>query len=142
VLRPDCLRRVGSIEHAPSGRNPRGVGLASRLRFDADVPLHSLPINQVKHNERAVISAYAVSRRYKAELPYLKPKAEGKMKRSTVRPWTSGEEKQLNDLLEAGKTVTEIATELERSRNAVYARVQRLHRNRPMRHVSQHRSPR
>jgi IS30 family transposase len=42
------------------------------------------------------------------------------------RPWTALEQKKLDDLLKAGKTGPEIATALQRTRQAVYARLQRL----------------
>jgi hypothetical protein len=42
------------------------------------------------------------------------------------RPWTVIEQKKLDDLLKAGKTDPQIATALQRTRQAVYARLQRL----------------
>jgi hypothetical protein len=48
--------------------------------------------------------------------------------RRTPRPWTADEQKKLDDLLEAGKTVVEIALVLQRTRLAVYARLQRHYR--------------
>jgi IS30 family transposase len=42
------------------------------------------------------------------------------------RPWTVDEQKKLDELLKAGKTGPEIATALRRTRQAVYARLQRL----------------
>jgi hypothetical protein len=53
-----------------------------------------------------------------------------------VRHWASGEENKLRDMLHAGKTADEIAIELDRSRLAVYSRVQRLYRMRPIRDVT------
>jgi DNA-binding CsgD family transcriptional regulator len=47
------------------------------------------------------------------------------------RQWTSGEENKLRDLLAGGKTADEIAVALGRTRNAVYARLQRIYRMRP-----------
>jgi IS30 family transposase len=46
------------------------------------------------------------------------------------RPWTADEQKKLDDMLDAGKTVIEIATVLQRTRQAIYARLQRLYRKR------------
>jgi len=46
------------------------------------------------------------------------------------RPWTVDEQKKLDDLLEAGKTVVEIALVLQRTRQAIYARLQRRYRKR------------
>jgi hypothetical protein len=46
------------------------------------------------------------------------------------RPWTAQEQKQLDELLEAGKTVVEIAAVLQRTRLAIYARLQRRYRKR------------
>jgi IS30 family transposase len=46
------------------------------------------------------------------------------------RPWTVDEQKKLDDLLEAGKTVVEIAPALQRTRQAIYARLQRRYRKR------------
>jgi hypothetical protein len=46
----------------------------------------------------------------------------------TRQPWTFAEQKKLDDLLEAGKTVVEIALVLQRTRLAVYARLQRHYR--------------
>jgi hypothetical protein len=50
--------------------------------------------------------------------------------RSTPRRWTAGEQKRLDDLLEAGKTVVEIAPVLQRTRQAVYAQLQGRYRKR------------
>jgi IS30 family transposase len=57
---------------------------------------------------------------------------EGKMSFSKPvrRPWTTAERKKLDDLLEAGKTVVEIAPVLQRTRQAVYAQLQRRYRKR------------
>jgi IS30 family transposase len=52
--------------------------------------------------------------------------------RPTPRRWTTDEKKKLNDLLEAGKTVVEIAPVLQRTRQAIYAQVQRRDRKRRM----------
>jgi IS30 family transposase len=46
--------------------------------------------------------------------------------RPPPRPWTADEEKKLNDFLRAGKDAGEIATALQRTRQAIYARLQRL----------------
>jgi hypothetical protein len=46
------------------------------------------------------------------------------------RRWTRAEEKQLQDMLDAGMTAGEAATKLERTRQSVYARLQRLYRKR------------
>jgi IS30 family transposase len=46
------------------------------------------------------------------------------------RPWTADEKKKLDELLEAGKTVVEIALVLQRTRQAIYARLQRRCRKR------------
>jgi hypothetical protein len=56
--------------------------------------------------------------------------------RPPARPWTSGEENLLRDMLEAGKTAPEIAGKVDRTRQAVYARVQRLYRQRPLRYIT------
>jgi DNA-binding NarL/FixJ family response regulator len=50
--------------------------------------------------------------------------------RPATRRWTSDEECKLDELLNAGKEATEIAVALNRSRQAVYARLQRLYRKR------------
>jgi transposase-like protein len=50
--------------------------------------------------------------------------------RPTQRRWTADEKKKLDDLLEAGNTVVEIAPVLQRSRQAVYAQLQRRYRKR------------
>jgi hypothetical protein len=50
--------------------------------------------------------------------------------REAPRPWTLDEEKKLDDLLEAGKDAAEIAVELQRTRQAIYGRLQRLYRKR------------
>jgi hypothetical protein len=57
---------------------------------------------------------------------------EGGMRPSTPtrQPWTVHEQKKLDDLLEAAKTVVEIAPVLQRTRQAVYARPQRRYRKR------------
>jgi DNA invertase Pin-like site-specific DNA recombinase len=44
------------------------------------------------------------------------------------RRWTPAEEKQLQDMLDAGMTAAEVATKLERTRQAIYARLQHLYR--------------
>jgi IS30 family transposase len=48
------------------------------------------------------------------------------MTKPARRPWTVDEQKKLEDLHQAGKTAGEIATALERTRQAIYARLQRL----------------
>jgi predicted transcriptional regulator len=53
-----------------------------------------------------------------------------------ARPWTSGEENKLRDMLDAGKAADEIAVELDRTRLAVYSRLQRLYRMRPIRDIT------
>src|ERR1700679_4107644 len=56
-------------------------------------------------------------------------RAQGKSQmrpRPPPRPWTADEEKKLNDFLRAGKDAGEIATALQRTRQAIYARLQRL----------------
>jgi hypothetical protein len=50
--------------------------------------------------------------------------------RPTQRRWTIDEQKKLDDLLEAGKTVVEIAPVLQRTRQAIYAQLQRRYRKR------------
>jgi IS30 family transposase len=59
-------------------------------------------------------------------------KGESQMSPSTPtrQPWTVDEQKKLDDLLDAGKTVVEIAPVLQRTRQAVYARLQRRYRKR------------
>ena len=52
------------------------------------------------------------------------------MERQAPRRWTVEEEQKLDDLLEAGKEAAEIAAVLERSRQAIYARLQRRYRKR------------
>jgi IS30 family transposase len=46
------------------------------------------------------------------------------------RRWTRAEEKQLQDMLDAGMTAAEVATKLGRTRQAIYARLQLLYRKR------------
>jgi predicted transcriptional regulator len=53
-----------------------------------------------------------------------------------ARPWSSGEENKLRDMLDAGKQADEIAVELDRTRLAIYSRLQRLHRMRPIRDIT------
>jgi IS30 family transposase len=57
---------------------------------------------------------------------------EGRMRplTPTRQPWTFAEQKKLDDLLEAGKTIVEIAPLLQRTRQAIYARLQRRYRKR------------
>jgi hypothetical protein len=50
--------------------------------------------------------------------------------RSAPRRWTLDEERKLDELLDAGKGASDIAVALNRTRQAVYARFQRLHRRR------------
>jgi transposase-like protein len=50
--------------------------------------------------------------------------------RPTLRRWTADEKKKLDELLEAGKTVVEIAPVLQRTRQAIYGRLRRRHRKR------------
>jgi DNA-binding NarL/FixJ family response regulator len=47
------------------------------------------------------------------------------------RPWTVNEQKELDDLLKAGKTAAEIATVLQRTPSSIYSRLQSLYRKRP-----------
>jgi hypothetical protein len=46
------------------------------------------------------------------------------------RRWTSDEKAELDRLLDAGKEAAEIAVALSRTRQAIYARLQRLYRKR------------
>ena len=46
--------------------------------------------------------------------------------RPPPRSWTVDEQRKLDDLVRAGKTVPEIATALQRTRHAVYGRLHRL----------------
>jgi IS30 family transposase len=57
-------------------------------------------------------------------------KGEMNASRSTPRRRTADEQKKLDNLLEAGKTVVEIAPVLQRTRQAVYARLRRRYRKR------------
>jgi hypothetical protein len=50
--------------------------------------------------------------------------------RPAGRPWTSDEVAELGQLLDAGKEPAEIAVALSRTRQAIYARLQRLYRKR------------
>ena len=50
--------------------------------------------------------------------------------RPAERRWTLGEEKQLLEMLKAGKTAVEISREINRAPGAIYSRVQRVHRRR------------
>ena len=50
--------------------------------------------------------------------------------RPAERRWTLGEEKQLLEMLNAGKTAVEISREFNRTPGAIYWRVQRIHRRR------------
>jgi IS30 family transposase len=50
--------------------------------------------------------------------------------RTISRPWTPAEEEKLLALLEEGKTAAEIAVDINRTRQAIYARVQRHYRQR------------
>jgi C4-dicarboxylate-specific signal transduction histidine kinase len=47
-----------------------------------------------------------------------------------ARRWTSGEDDELRNMLDVGKTADEIAVVLERTHLAIYARLQRLYRKR------------
>jgi hypothetical protein len=46
--------------------------------------------------------------------------------RRLSRPWCANEQKQLDELVNAWKTADEIAAALQRTRHAIYARLQRL----------------
>jgi IS30 family transposase len=46
------------------------------------------------------------------------------------RRWTRAGKKQLQDMLDAGMTAGEAATKLERTRQSIYARLQRIYRKR------------
>jgi IS30 family transposase len=48
--------------------------------------------------------------------------------RPTTRRWTSDEDSKLDELLDAGKGATEIAQAVNRTRQAVYSRLQRIYR--------------
>jgi hypothetical protein len=50
--------------------------------------------------------------------------------RALTRPWTQDEEDRLRILLDAGKTAAEVAIELDRTRHAIYGRIQRFYRKR------------
>jgi IS30 family transposase len=49
---------------------------------------------------------------------------------ATRRPWTEADNKELEQMLQARKSTAEIATKLERTQQAIYARVQHLDRRR------------
>lgn len=55
-----------------------------------------------------------------------------KRRRPAKRRWTSDDEKKFRNMLDAGKTADEVALELKRTRGAIYSRLQRLYRMRPM----------
>jgi hypothetical protein len=46
------------------------------------------------------------------------------------RRWTAEEQKELDELLDAGKTVVEIAPVLQRTRPSIYSQLQRRYRKR------------
>jgi DNA-binding NarL/FixJ family response regulator len=50
--------------------------------------------------------------------------------RPAGRRWTAAEESQLKEMLNAGKTVPQIAPKLNRTAQAIYSRLQRLYRKR------------
>jgi hypothetical protein len=52
------------------------------------------------------------------------------------RPWTSGDENRLREMMEFGSLVIDIAAELERTPCSVYSRLQRLYRKRPIRDIT------
>jgi DNA-binding CsgD family transcriptional regulator len=54
----------------------------------------------------------------------------------TARRWTSGEENQLREMLEAGKVADEIADALNRTPYSIYVRMQRNYRKRPVRDIT------
>jgi IS30 family transposase len=56
--------------------------------------------------------------------------AKGEEMKPTSRRWTSDEKAELDRLLDAGKEVAEIAVSINRTRQAIYARLQRLYRKR------------
>jgi hypothetical protein len=45
---------------------------------------------------------------------------------ATRRPWTEADNKELEQMLQARKSTAEIATKLERTQQAIYARAQHL----------------
>jgi hypothetical protein len=47
------------------------------------------------------------------------------------RRWTPAEEKQLQNMLDAGKTAVEICRKLKRTFQAIYARLPRVYRRPP-----------
>ena len=50
--------------------------------------------------------------------------------RPITRRWTPDEDRKLDELLDAGKEAAEIAVAINRTRQAVYARLQRVYRKR------------
>jgi hypothetical protein len=46
--------------------------------------------------------------------------------RPAHRPWTAAEQSKLDELLNAGKTTDEMAVALQRTRQAIYGRLQRV----------------
>jgi DNA-binding NarL/FixJ family response regulator len=52
--------------------------------------------------------------------------------RHTGRRWTPAEERQLQDMLDAGRTAIEISRRLKRTIQAIYAHLQRLYRRRSL----------
>jgi hypothetical protein len=53
-----------------------------------------------------------------------------KIAKPPARPWTSDDVAELGQLLDAGKAPAEIAVALNRTRLAIYARLQKLYRKR------------
>jgi DNA-binding NarL/FixJ family response regulator len=62
------------------------------------------------------------------------PRAEGEGQMTGPRPagrrWTEAEESQLREMLDAGMKVPNIARKLNRTAQAIYARLQRIYRRR------------
>jgi hypothetical protein len=56
--------------------------------------------------------------------------AKGEEMKPASRRWTSDEKAELDRLLDAGKEAAEIAVAINRTRQAIYARLQRLYRKR------------
>ena len=56
--------------------------------------------------------------------------AEGEEMKPASRRWTSDEKAELDQFLDAGKEAAEIAVAINRTRQAIYARLQRLYRKR------------
>jgi len=131
--RSEAIRRLvelGLKAETPATPVSKPARASSARELAADDRHDDLPIGATRRTRPAPKPAHQGARRISRGAGRSAEGEEMSPSRPAARPWTSDEEKKLDDLLKAGKEAAEIATALQRTRQAIYARLQRLYRKR------------